>query len=62
MAYAVLLDISTAYLIYPVALNTPLEVQIGKITVKAIGMDLTGSLNTAGSELCQELDNLEISN
>ena len=62
VAYAVLLDISTAYLIYPVALNTPLEVQIGKITVKAIGMDLTGSLNTAGSELCQELDNLEISN
>jgi 5-methylcytosine-specific restriction enzyme subunit McrC len=58
VAYAVRLDTRVAYLVYPFKLSAPVEVQIGSITVKAIGLDLSGALEHAGKDLLNEIDGI----
>jgi 5-methylcytosine-specific restriction enzyme subunit McrC len=51
VAYAVELGVSRAHLVYPFTLARPVEATIGDIEVSSIGIDLTRSISSFGSEL-----------
>lgn len=54
-AYAELLDCTEAILIYPAPLDSPLDVEVGRIRVRTLAFDLGGELEQAGRLLVAAL-------
>lgn len=55
VSYAEALGCREAVLLYPVRLDQPLEVGVGRIRVRTLGLELSGDLDGAGEQLMNRL-------
>lgn len=55
VAYAEARGCTEAVLVYPVRLERPLELQVGRIRLRTLGLELSGDLDAAGERLVRQL-------
>lgn len=55
VAYAEALDCQEAVLLYPIPLDRPLELPVGRVRVRTLGLELGGDLDAAGHRLLDRL-------
>ncbi len=59
VAYAEAVGCAEAFLVYPVAMDKPLDTRVGGIRVRTVAYDVAGDLEAAGRGLLERLDFVE---